>query len=262
MFRILRPVRRLWRAFFRRKSGRPLGPKASRYGLPLLLLLLLFLGWRFFNYIEHNIREPLMNIARVHVHQLASEAISEAISNKIVQQTDILDLITLQYNHQGEIQSAVFNYSEYARIQTETAKGVLETLHALEEKEITIPLGQAFNSNILAHLGPQLPVRLRPMGSATVDLSFDMQSAGINMVMITVYAVIKAHVAIVMPFSVDSGEVSLRVPLSNAVIVGQVPDFYYSGGGGASSPADERTNQSPSGEGVLPVVPVIPPVEF
>lgn len=255
---------RIARMFRRKISGRPVGRRMSRYGVPLLLLIVV-LGLQLFNYIERNIREPLMNIARVHVHQLASEAISKTISDKIVQQTDIRDLITLQYNQQGEIQSAVFNYTEYARIQTETTKGVLETLHALEDKEITIPLGQAFQSNILAHLGPPLPVRLRPMGSATVDLSFDMQTAGINMVMITVYAVIKAHVAIVMPFSVDSGEVSLRVPLSNAVIVGQVPDFYYSGSGAGGGSTDQRRTEErdlPSGEGLLPVVPVIPPVEF
>jgi len=252
----------------RRKGSGWIGRRRwARYGWPLVLLFVVFLGVQLFNYIERNIRETLINIARVHVHQLASEAISETISNKIVQQTDIRELITLQYNRQGEIQSAVFNYSEYARIQTETTKGVLEALHALEEAEITIPLGQASKSTLLAHLGPRLPIRLRPMGSATVDLSFDMQTAGINMVMITVYAVIKAHVAIVMPFSVDSGEVSLRVPLSNAVIVGQVPDFYYSGGGRTGSGPTQATpsedgRESPSGEGLLPVVPVIPPVEF
>lgn len=264
MIRIRRMLRTMLRKALRTKSGRPLGRKRlPRFGLPLILLFIVFLAIQSFYYIEQNIREPLMNIARVQVHQLASEAISDSISNKIVQQTDIRELITLHYNNQGEIQSAVFNYSEYARIQTETTKGVLETLHALEDEEITIPLGQAFNSNILAHMGPQLPVRLRPMGSATVDLSFDMQSAGINMVMITVYAVIKAHVAIVMPFSVDSGEVSLRVPLSNAVIVGQVPNFYYSSDGRTDArPPGDAANDSSSGEGVLPVIPVIPPVEF
>ena len=253
---------RMWRrGVGNRLARRPF----HRFMIPFAILVFIFIGVQLFYFVERNIRDPLMNIARVQVHQMATESIIESISNKVVRQTDIRDLITIQYDKEGVIQSAVFNYSEYARIQAEATQRVLETLHDLKEREITIPLGQALNSNILAHLGPGIPVRLRPMGSATVDLEFEMQTAGINMVMVTVYAVIKAHVAIVIPFSVESGEVSTRVALSNAVIVGQVPDFYYSSGGGSgvSDPDQASGTEGSSGDGLLPpVVPMIPPVEF
>lgn len=235
-----------------------------RFMIPVVILLLIFSGVQLFYFIERNIRVPLMNIARVQVHQMATESIIESISKKIVRQTDIRDLIMIQYDNKGVIQNALFNYSEYARIQAETTARVHEVLRELEEQEIEIPLGQAFNSNILAHLGPKISVHLRPMGSATVDLEFDMQTAGINMVMVTVYAVIKAQVAIVIPFSVESGEVSTRVALSNAVIVGQVPNFYYSSGGsGGRDPAQGGGTKDPSNDTPLPpVMPIIPPVEF
>ncbi len=249
----------------RRGVGNRLARKPfHRFVIPLVILVFIFIGVQLFYFVERNIREPLMNIARVQVHQMATESITESISNKVVRQTDIRDLITIQYDKEGVIQSAVFNYSEYARIQAEATARVLETLHDLKEREIKIPLGQAFNSNILAHFGPGIPVRLRPMGSATVDLEFEMQTAGINMVMVAVYAVIKAHVAIVIPFSVESGEVSTRVALSNAVIVGQVPNFYYSSGGGSGvSDSKPAGTEGSSGDGLLPpVVPMVPPVEF
>ncbi|WCK53812.1 sporulation protein YunB [Aneurinibacillus sp. Ricciae_BoGa-3] len=115
----------------------------------------------------------------------------------------------------------------------ETTNRVTNTLDDMEQVPQTIPLGQVLGSNLLSQLGPSIPITLIPYGTVQVDLETKMQEAGINMVLITVVVVIQAKVKIVIPFSTEPAYVKSEIPISNALIVGNVPQFYYDGNGKA-----------------------------
>lgn len=242
-------VMRNWR------RRRPIG---RRRFILLIMAVLILVFLQMFYIVERNIQPALMGIAKVRIHQLATEAIKEAIASEIANEVDMHNLIRFQYDNNGVIQNVVFNYLELARIQSDAASSVQAILHDLENERIKIPLGLATNSKILANLGPSIPITLRPVGSAMVDLQFETQTAGINNVMIIVFAVIKAQVDIVIPFQVESETVETAVALSNTIVVGQVPEFFFQGQppwgtGGPQSEGQGRTDRP---------VRIVPPVEF
>ncbi|UJF32339.1 sporulation protein YunB [Paenibacillus hexagrammi] len=83
------------------------------------------------------------------------------------------------------------------------------------------------NSAILASFGPEIPIKLLPVGNVKVDLSTRSQNAGINMVLFEVYVHIIAEVSVIIPFDSDTEIVETEIPISYSLVVGDVPMYYF-----------------------------------
>ena len=226
-------------------------PIPSKYMFLISLLIFLGLTFQTFYYIEKNIEPAIREIARIRTEQLATKVIHDAIGQKIIKDVNFKELVQLKEDKEGKIQAAIFNHNEYTRIALDTMENVTHALKNLEEVPQTLPLGQALKSNLLAQLGPDLPLTLVPFGSVHVELEPRMKEAGINMVLITVVIIIQTKVKSVIPFATQPAIVKMEIPVSNALIVGNVPQFYYDGKG------------RPTGSEIPGVQPpsIVPPVQ-
>jgi sporulation protein YunB len=184
-----------------------------------------------FVYIEKNLKPPLTNLAKVRVKQLATQAINTAISDRIAKNTNFDDLIDWKTDRNGKITGFMLNYAEHMRITADTVKTVQNQLLSLQSLPEHIPLGQAMNSSILASFGPMIPVRLVPAGAVKVDLDTRYQNAGINMILVEVYIRIIAEVSVIIPLDTVPEVVETEVPISYALVVGDVPTYYFDGKG-------------------------------
>jgi sporulation protein YunB len=216
----------------------------------IAFLIFILLSIQSFIYVEKNLAPALMEIAKVRVKQIATQAINDAISKKIAQNANFKELIDVVMDEQGKVTMMMFNTMEYARIVGETTVRVQNTLHELQQEAQPIPLGVALESNILAMLGPDIPIELVPMGAAYVNLFTKVDEAGINMVLVTVYVRISAEVQIVIPFATENEVIATQIPISFAMVKGDVPDFFYNGNGNPmgnfNNDAEPKINFGPS----------------
>jgi len=195
------------------------------------LLISFFLFFQTFLYIEKNLEPILVSIAQARVKQIATNAVNDAISKKIAQNTNFKDLIEFDYDNNGIIRAATFNYSEYARIVGEATARVELTLNELEKLKERIKLGAAFESELLADIGPEIPISIVPIGSVEVMPRLYFQDAGINGVIMIVLMDIKAEVQVVIPFVTEPTVIKTSIPIAQSTIFGEVPQFYYDGKG-------------------------------
>lgn len=237
-------LRKIHRRIFRR-------PIPTKYMFLFTVILFFALVIQTFYYIEKRLSPTIKDIARFKVEQLANHAINETLSKNIAQGTDFRQLIEFQRDEQGRIQSALFNNNEYSRIVSETIKQIVPILEEMEAEAIKLPLGQILQSNLLAALGPAIPIRLVPLGDVRVNMETRIQDTGINNVLYTAVLVIETKVKIVIPFSTEPATIRSELPISNALIVGNVPQFYYDGKGNVVG------SETP---GVQPPT-IIPPVQ-
>ncbi|WCN38373.1 sporulation protein YunB [Aneurinibacillus uraniidurans] len=235
----------------RRKKRSVRAPIPSRYMFLISLAVFLGLSIQTFYYIEKNLEPVIRDIARARVEQMATKTLHDAISEKIVKQTNFKELVQVQKDKNGKIQVASFDYNRYAPIVADVTENVGRTLEKLEQTPEKIPLGQALRSNLLAQYGPDIPVTLVPYGSSHVELKPEVKEAGINMVLVTVYVVVHTKIKIVIPFTTEPTSLTMEIPISNTLIVGDVPQFYYDGNGKAVG------SEVP---GAVP--PAIPPVQM
>lgn len=223
----------------RRFQSRP--PRKGRRRRMVLILLFIMLAFALqsFIYIEKNLKPPLMNLAKVRIKQIATQSINSAITDRLSQGANYDKLIEWQRDNNGNVTSFVLNYAEHMRITADTVSTVQNQLLQLKRMPERIPLGQALGSALLASYGPEVPVKLVPMGSAQVTLNTRYENAGINMILVEVYIRIIAEVSVIIPFDTSPEVVQTEIPVTYVLVVGGTPMYYMDNKGnpvGGSAP--------------------------
>lgn len=181
--------------------------------------------------LDRSLRPPFMAIATGVARQLATEAINDALTKRIAEDSEYAKLVVLDKDANGKVTSAHFNFAEVARIESLTTLRVQHVLTRLEEKTIYVPALQAMGSAILAPLGPSIPIRIEPLGSAQSEVEPVVQTAGINQTVHILYLHIVAQVIVVVPFVTQPVRVDTRIPIAYVVFVGSVPQTTVVGAG-------------------------------
>ncbi len=211
-------------------------PLKRRHVFLFVLILLFILSIQGFYYMERNLQPALMNIANAHVKQIATLAINQAISEKVSEGLDDGGVLKIETSADGKTQLISFDSKNQAKILNKVVSSANAALLSLEKEPIKIPVGQAFNSNLLAQLGPYLPISLYPHGFSKANITVDLEEAGINMVMVTAYIEIEAEVQIIIPFSSDHAYITTRYPIEWHLLQGEVPNVYFRGDGESGYP--------------------------
>lgn len=228
---------------YRRKFRSRTAKGTRKKTILLALLIFLALSVQTFVFIETHLREPLMNVAKVRVKQIVTEAINSAISEQIARGVDMNKLIEWKNGQNGKINGFMLNYAEHLKITSEAVNVVQSTLKRLQRFPERIPIGQAMDSAIIATLGPDIAIKLVPAGAVKVDLNTRQQNAGINMILVEVFIRITAEVAIIIPFDTQPEVVETELPISYVLVVGDVPTYYFDNKG---NPTGNSTVLPPS----------------
>lgn len=185
---------------------------------------LLLLGASLVTFIDSQLRPALIAMAEVRAHLLATQALTEAVYEAAGASIPYDHFITVHTDQAGRPTWARLNTVEVNRLVTRTTRQVLATLEALREENITIPLGQAFGSALLAHMGPAINFRILPAGTVSVEITDAFESAGINQTRHKIYLEIFADLRIVVPLMQHALSVHLEVPIADIVYLGVVPE--------------------------------------
>lgn len=165
------------------------------------------------------------------------------------------NLIEEHVDNNGNLQSVTFNPVVANRVLHEAthnvqkylndiAKGKIKDLSIPDSVDIEqngeqvyqegiihmIPLGQATQNALLAHLGPKIPVRLTAIGDVKSQLSRHVEATGINNTTIEYTVDITVDVKIVIPFSTSTEVVETSIMVGSIFIPGVVPEFFSNGG--------------------------------
>ncbi|OEF95631.1 sporulation protein YunB [Desulfuribacillus alkaliarsenatis] len=223
----------------------------------VFLVITMYFAITAFYYVETNLRPNLISIAEIRAKKIATEAINDAISKKIAEETDYQRLLDIQIDNQGRVSFAQLNFTEVSRISSSTTIRVQNTLNMIEREVIRLPLGMAFNSAILSQYGPTIPITIVPQGAAFSDVKWSFEDAGINQTLHVIYIDIRAMVKIVIPFDTKETVIETRLPIAYSLYIGEVPQFFYDGRG---IPIGEGSGE---GSGVRPKAPnIFPPIQL
>lgn len=207
------------------RSRNPHKGRRKRIFLIAAVLSLLFMLQSFI-FIEKNLKPPLIALAKVRIKQIATQSINSAISERLAGTANYDKLIDWQRDRNGNVTGFVLNYAEHMKITSETVNTVQSQLLKLQSLPEHIPLGQAMGSAILASYGPDIPVKLVPVGSAQVSLNTRYDNAGINMILVEVYVRIIAEVSVIIPLDAEPDIVETEIPISYVLVVGGTPAYY------------------------------------
>jgi sporulation protein YunB len=209
----------------------------------IALLVLLFVALQSMLFLDRELREPLMFLAKIRINQMATEAINTAITDEIAQSADSEKLIQWKTDESGKIKGFLIDYKQQMSLTAKTIAVVNRVLKEREDVPERIPIGHALNSPFISSLGPSVSVKFHPASAVKVDVDTKQSSAGINMLLVEVFVRIKADIAVVIPFDQEPQSIASEIPLSYVLVVGDVPTYYYDGQG---NPTGSGAGQAPA----------------
>lgn len=233
------PLPKRWTPRKTRKQ-RKLGPR--HYVLIFMTIIVLAII-ECFVFFDKELRQPLVFIAKIRITQMATEAINTAIKQEIAEGTDADKLIQWKMKSDGKVSGFLIDYKEQMKVTARTVDVVDRVLKDQQNLHEKIPVGQALNSPLLSSIGPQISVSFRPATAVKVEVGTRQTNAGINMLLIEVYIHIKTEISIVIPFEQAPSELETDIPLSYALIVGDVPMYYYDNKG---TPVGNGADRAPA----------------
>ncbi|MUK90000.1 sporulation protein YunB [Ornithinibacillus sp. L9] len=210
--------------------------------------------------IDKGITPTLMEVAEQKTKEFATRGINSAV--KFAENYTFEDIAITQSNNNGYVTIVDWDSSVVNKINRAATDRVEEFFHSMNRGEppkyqdplgepdpygdtvdelvdrdptvIEIPIGQATGNSILANLGPRIPVNLDLVGAVQTELVEEKEVLGINNVYVSLYVEVEADVQIVIPFITEVTNVSTRILIDKHLVMGDVPEFYGSGGSGPS----------------------------
>lgn len=196
----------------------------SKVLLAFLALLLAFLSSVIF--VDRRLKPTMLQIAEARARVIATRAINGAINEKTVRSMRYEDLYSIKTDARGKIVFMQPNTGEINRLASETTIQVQESLRNIADERIRIPLGQVLGSQLFASFGPWIQVKIVPIGTVETFVRDKYEQAGINQTRHKLYMEVQGTIKIVVPLITSNVVVRTEVPITEGIIVGEVPQVY------------------------------------
>lgn len=176
--------------------------------------------------IETNLKETILTVADAKAVQAATDSINQAISEKVVANVNYRELIYTVLDSNGRLVLMQANTVKLNKLAADTTLAVQEKLKELGNERFNLPLGQALGSKLFASYGPLIRVVVVPIGTVQVKIKDDFDEAGINQTKHRLFLLVQTKVRVVIPLASSEAVVNTEIPITETVIVGEVPQTY------------------------------------
>lgn len=194
--------------------------------LPTLGIILIVLLLTSMVFADMRIKKSLVTLASAEVQTTGAEAISRVINDKVVSGLEYDDIVAVHKDGQGRVVLIQPNTLRLNKVMSSTVIEVSKFLGQMKDNTIEIPMGEMSGIDLLAAQGPRMKVKVIPAGQVYVNVLNEFQQAGINQTRHLIYFEVRTNIKVAVPFMENEVEVVAVIPMTETIIVGDVPETY------------------------------------
>lgn len=187
----------------------------------VILTLLLFFGADFL--LRPSIATALRYQGKLAAARILSE---ETLSVLEPMQLNYEELSRVSRSETGRVTSIEADIAKLNIIKSRLEAKVTGSLKERGAEEIKLPLGSLLGSEYLVGRGPEVRMRLVPIGALHTEYESVFQSAGINQTSHRILLKLTLKLTTVIPLHSAEITVQTNFLLADTIIVGEVPDYY------------------------------------
>ena len=191
--------------------------------LAILLTISLLILWYFDTYVN----PVILTTTHSKVKMLTSQAINSSVSELLNNSNVYDDLIDISYDKDGNINAILPNASQTNRLSKDITRLALLKIESIGDTGIAIPLGSFTGMPILMGRGPNIQIRISPIGTLQCNFFYDFTTAGINQTVHRIYLHITSDINLILPIHNNKVQTYTEVMLCESVIVGRIPEVYF-----------------------------------
>ena len=197
------------------------------WGKIFLLILFLFFLYAFFMY-NNNLKPVLTKLGSSKASMLGQSVVNKTVED-IFSEFDAksLDIIKIEKDSNGKISAVIPDISLMNSLKAQISSQISDNLSKETNSVIYVPLGTASGIPYFSGLGPKIKFNMIPYGKIHVDFETRFMEAGINQTRHEINVTVALDVALLMSNrQTTTAKIETTVPVSETVIVGDVPDSY------------------------------------
>ena len=201
------------------KKRKSLKKVKIRFLIIIICTLIIFI----FYSINKNLSPTIIAVADSELRARTLDIINTNIQTIYDEEFKDIDLVSVEKDSNDKI---VMVKADTVRLNTLATKISLKGQDELEKMGkvgFKIPLGYVSKVSILSYLGPDIIVKMIPIGRVEVSYESIFESAGINQTRLKIYMNVKSTMQIILPFESRDLEVVNNVPVCETIIVGEIP---------------------------------------
>lgn len=177
-------------------------------------------------YFRSNIVPTVMDSSVAQMRAITTNAVNIAATSVLNDGLTYDQLFEIEKDKDGKIAMIKANSPQINKIAREIANLAQANLDSLGTQEIQISAGTFTGLALLMGFGPDVTIKITPIGTATCDFVSYFQSAGINQTLHKIYIDVYADVSIVTPIDQPTIQVKAEVLVCENMIVGEIPDTF------------------------------------
>lgn len=192
----------------------------------IIFLIFLLFPIVIFEAITLLVEPSIMALCQIRATSIGVTVSSTAVK-EVMNELDYTDLVALEKDNNGKIIALKAKVIEMNQISSQIAAKMQELYSQINDAYVKIPIGNFTGNTLLAGRGPNIIVRIIPVGTVSTDFKTEFISTGINQTRHRIYLEIISKVRIVAPLTTKTIEVVNNVNVAETVLVGDVPNSFY-----------------------------------
>lgn len=214
--------------------------KKSKRRIKIALIAILFATVLIIIFFSKNVNPVIKKIAQDEVRAMTTVAVNSAAGKIMAEQSGYDNIINITKDDNGDILLIQTNSALINSIARQTVILAQHNISSLGEQGISVPIGSLSGIMFFSGKGPEIKIKILPVGTAESKFYSQFTEAGINQTKHTILIEIISDVSVIMPGVNATIQTVTDVVLCENIIVGKVPDTYLN-----SPSLDEMMNLIP-----------------
>ena len=213
--------------------------RRKRTLIAVLICIVLFLV-SIMLFLSLHVNPIIIAMSEAKVKSYTVRAVNQAIQTVLGVGTIYDDLIEISHDIDGNITMIQTRSATINRLSKELTREAQVNMEQIGVDGFGIPIGTFTGMPILVGRGPDVNIRLMPIGSVYSNFISQFVTAGINQTNHRIYLNIETKVSLILPVVHKTISSVANIMICESIIIGKVPDTYLN-----SNNLDEMLNLVP-----------------
>jgi sporulation protein YunB len=210
------------------KAGKLLANKSFK--IITIILLVVAICLYAINHFRNNVVPIVIESSEAQVRAIGTNAVNIAATSVLQENITYADLFTVVKDNNGDITMIQANSPRINAIARQIANLAQANLDDLGVQTLDIAFGTFTGVALLTGFGPNVKIKIVPIGTANCDFVSSFIPAGINQTIHRIYIDVYADIDVITPIADPTIKVKAEILVCENLIVGKVPDTYLNVG--------------------------------
>ena len=182
-------------------------------------------------YFNKVVNPIILSITESKVASLSTKAVNSAVSEILVENNLYEDLVTICTNDAGDVVMIQANSVLINKLSRDLARASQTKLDTIGAQGVSIPMGSFTGMPIFIGRGPEVRLKVMPIGAIQCSFLSEFVQAGINQTNHKIYVNLTATINVVLPVANKQIVSNTQLLICENIIVGKIPEVYLSSSG-------------------------------